>query len=72
MRTRAAALTALVAGAATLLLGLLAPSGVVLLGAGLAGSAAGAWWAHRDRPSPGGPGPGPNGGSGPDPNEGAG
>ena len=70
VRTRAAALTALVAGAATLLLGLLAPSGVVLLGAGLAGSAAGAWWARRDRPSPAGSGP--NGGPGPDPNEGAG
>jgi predicted branched-subunit amino acid permease len=47
VRTRAAALAALVAGAATLLLAWLAPS-VAVLGAGLAGSAAGAWWAHRD------------------------
>ena len=49
VRTRAAALSALVAGAAALLLTWLAPS-VAVLGAGLAGSAAGAWWARHDRP----------------------
>ena len=63
VRTRSAALAALVAGAATLLLMQLAPT-VAVLGAGLAGSAVGAWWAHRDRPSPAGAGPGVDGGAG--------
>jgi predicted branched-subunit amino acid permease len=60
VRTRAAAVAALVAGAATLLLAWLAP-GVAVLGAGLAGSAAGAWWAQRDRASPAGASSGPGG-----------
>jgi predicted branched-subunit amino acid permease len=46
VRTRAAVLSALVAGVATLLLGWLAPGGMVVLGAGLAGSAVGAWWSR--------------------------
>jgi branched chain amino acid efflux pump len=52
IRTRAAALAALVAGGATLLLVGHAPSGVAVLGAGLVGSAAGAWWAHRGGAAP--------------------
>jgi predicted branched-subunit amino acid permease len=48
VRTRAAVLTALVAGVTALLVARLAPGGVAVLGAGLAGSAAGAWWAQRD------------------------
>jgi predicted branched-subunit amino acid permease len=47
IRNRAAVMTALVAAAATLLLVRLAPSGVSVLGAGLAGSAVGAWWSSR-------------------------
>jgi predicted branched-subunit amino acid permease len=47
LRTRAAALTALVAGVVTLLMVRLAPSGVVVLSASLTGSAVGAWWARR-------------------------
>jgi predicted branched-subunit amino acid permease len=47
LRTRAAALTALVAGAVTLLMVRLAPSGVVVLSASLTGSVVGAWWARR-------------------------
>lgn len=49
VRTPAAALTALVAGTVTLLLGRLIPSGVMVLGASLAGSAVGAWWSQRTR-----------------------
>ena len=48
VRTRAAALAAVAAGAAALLLAWLAPS-VAVLGGGLAGSAVGAWWARHDR-----------------------
>lgn len=49
VRTRAAALTALVAGVSALLVARLMPGGVAVLGAGLAGSAAGAWWARREQ-----------------------
>jgi predicted branched-subunit amino acid permease len=58
VRTRAAAVTALVAGATALLLVRLAPGGVTVLGAGLAGSAAGAWRAQRERAAEGAPGAG--------------
>src|SRR5205814_650363 len=58
VRTRTAALTALVAGATALLLVRLAPGGVTVLGAGLAGSAAGAWRAGRERAAEGSPGAG--------------
>ena len=51
LRTRAAIVTALVAAAVTLLLVWVAPS-VTILGAGLVGSAAGAWWARRERAAP--------------------
>lgn len=51
LRTRAAVLTALVAAAATLLLREVAP-GVAILGAGLAGSIAGAWWSRRGPATP--------------------
>lgn len=60
VRTRAAALTAVVAGVAPLLLARLAPGGVAVLGAGLAGSAARAWWARRERSAPAGVAPDPN------------
>jgi predicted branched-subunit amino acid permease len=49
VRTRAALAAALVAGLAALLLPRVAPSGVAVLGAGLLGSIAGAWWASRGR-----------------------
>ena len=58
VRTRTAALTALVAGATALLLVRLAPGGVTVLGAGLAGSAAGAWRAQRERAAQEAPGVG--------------
>ena len=48
VRTRAAALVALVAGATALLLVRLVPGGVAVLGAGLVGSAVGAWRTRRD------------------------
>jgi predicted branched-subunit amino acid permease len=48
VRTRTAALVALVAGATALLLARLVPGGVAVLGAGLVGSAAGAWRTRRD------------------------
>lgn len=47
VRTRAAALTALVAGVVTLLLIRLVPGSMVVLGASLAGSAVGAWWSRH-------------------------
>jgi predicted branched-subunit amino acid permease len=47
VRTRAAALAVVVAAGATLALTRLAPAGVATLGAGLLGSAAGAWQARR-------------------------
>lgn len=49
LRSRAAALVALVAGATALVLVRLVPGGVVVLGAGLAGSAAGAWATRQER-----------------------
>ncbi len=52
VRTRAAALTALVAGVVTLLLIRLAPGSIVVLGASLAGSAVGAWWSRRTHTVP--------------------
>jgi len=52
LRTRAAVLVALVAGVVTLLMGQLAPGGAVVLGAGLAGSAVGAWWSRRTHDAP--------------------
>ena len=58
VRTRTATLTALVAGATALLLVRLAPGGVTVLGAGLAGSAAGAWRAQRERGAAGASGAG--------------
>ncbi len=63
VRTRAAALAALVAGVATLLLAWLAPGGVAVLGAGLVGSTAAAWWAGRDRESHVSPTPASDGGA---------
>jgi predicted branched-subunit amino acid permease len=54
VRTRATALTALVAGVTALLLTQLAPGGIATLGAALVGSVAGAWWARRPRGAPGG------------------
>ena len=48
VRTRTAALVALVAGATALLLAWLVPGGVAVLGAGLVGSAVGAWRTRRD------------------------
>jgi len=47
VRARPAAVTALVAGATVLLLARIVPTGVAVLGAGLAGSIAGAWAAGR-------------------------
>jgi predicted branched-subunit amino acid permease len=47
VRTHAALVVALSAGAATLVLARLAPGGVAVLGAGVVGSAAGAWWSRR-------------------------
>jgi predicted branched-subunit amino acid permease len=47
VRTRAAALTVLAAGTATLLLSPVAVGGLAVLGAAVTGSAAGAWWAER-------------------------
>ncbi len=48
VRTRAAVCAAVVAGVAALLLVRLTPGGVAVLGAGLAGSVAGACWLRRD------------------------
>jgi len=51
LRTRAAALAALLSGATMLLLMRLVPGGIAVLGAGVAGSAAGAWWTrHAQEP----------------------
>jgi predicted branched-subunit amino acid permease len=50
VRTRAAVVTALTAGGAMLLLAQLAPAGVATLGAGLLGSAAGAWCSRAGTP----------------------
>jgi predicted branched-subunit amino acid permease len=50
LKSRAAWLTALVAGGTALLLGRVVPAGVAVLGAGVAGSAVGAWWADRAGP----------------------
>jgi predicted branched-subunit amino acid permease len=47
IRSRAAVATALAAAIATLVLLRLAPSGVSVLGAGLAGAATGAWWSYH-------------------------
>jgi predicted branched-subunit amino acid permease len=47
VRTRPALVVVLVSGATTFLLSRVAPSGVAVLAAGVAASAAGAWWAHR-------------------------
>jgi predicted branched-subunit amino acid permease len=47
VRTRATLLVALAAGASAVLLAQLVPSGVAVLGAGLIGSAVGAWWARQ-------------------------
>lgn len=52
VRTRVAALVALVAGLTALLLAQLAPGGIAVFGAGVAGSAAGAWWARHDQTAP--------------------
>jgi predicted branched-subunit amino acid permease len=46
LRTRAAVPTALAAGGTVLLLGRMAPGGVAMLGAGVAGSVVGAWWSR--------------------------
>ena len=54
VRTRTAALVALVAGVATLLLARLVPGGIAVLGAGLLGIAAGAWQTRHDRQPPAG------------------
>lgn len=43
VRSRTAVLVAVVAGVTAIVLGQVAPSGVTVLGAGLAGCAAGAW-----------------------------
>src|SRR5262249_52786187 len=51
VRSRAALLASLAAGGAALLLTKLAPGGLAVLGAGLVGSAAGAWWARLDHDS---------------------
>ena len=47
VRTRTSGLVVLSAAAATLLLAPHVPTGVAVLGAGLAGSAAGGWWSRR-------------------------
>jgi predicted branched-subunit amino acid permease len=62
LRGSATLVTALVAGAVALLLVRVAPSGTVVLGAGLAGSVAGAWWWGRTGSSDGDAEP-PDGGS---------
>ncbi len=49
LRTRAAVVVALVSAAAVLVLGTFLPGGVAVLGAGVAGSAAGAWWTRDGR-----------------------
>ena len=49
IRTRPAVLVALVAGIAALLLARLVPSGIAVLGAGVAGIAAGAWYTREAR-----------------------
>lgn len=48
VQSRTMVLVALVAGATTLLLAPVAPGGIAVLGAGLAGSAVGAWYTCRD------------------------
>jgi predicted branched-subunit amino acid permease len=52
VRTRTAASVAVVAGVTALLLVRIAPAGVAVLGAGLAGSAAGAWRTRHGSSSP--------------------
>ncbi|MGH2353631.1 MAG: AzlC family ABC transporter permease [Chloroflexota bacterium] len=54
VRTRTAAFVALVAGVTAFLLLRLAPGGVAVLGAGLAGSVAGSWRTRRERGNPAG------------------
>lgn len=60
LRTPAAAITALVAAATVLLCPPVVPRGIVVLIAGLAGSASGTWWSRRrgrePSPTPGGSG----------------
>jgi predicted branched-subunit amino acid permease len=63
LRTRVAALVAVVAGTVALVLTWLAPGGAAVLGAGVAGCAAGAWCAREqswsaEEDSADGPGPG--------------
>jgi len=52
VRTRATVLVALVAGATVIVLARVVPSGVAVLGAGVAGIAAGAWWTRRAGTAP--------------------
>lgn len=61
LRTRAALVVAALAGITALLLTRIAPGGVAVLGAGLAGCLAGAWWTRReDRPAGAAPLPEPS------------
>jgi predicted branched-subunit amino acid permease len=47
LRTRAAVGVAIASGIAALILARAAPAGIAVLGAGLAGGAAGAWWTRQ-------------------------